>query len=238
MSGPVGIIGGMGPAASEFLYKNVIEHTRAERDQEHVDMIILNDVSMPDRTEAILSGDCEPVYSRLLSDARMLSDCGCSAIAIICNTAHYFADMLEGQIDIPILHMINGTVDAIELSLKEQAGTPARVGIMATDGTIRTRLYQKAFEGRGIETWCPDADIQREVMHQIYDRVKRGLRYDRWSMERIDAAYRAAGCSHVVLGCTELSVIREQEQLPGLYIDPMQILVKRVIEFSGKCYKP
>ena len=75
-------------------------------------------------------------------------------------------------------------------------------------------------------------------MHQIYDRVKRGLRYDRWSMERIDAAYRAAGCSHVVLGCTELSVIREQEQLPGLYIDPMQILVKRVIEFSGKCYKP
>ena len=168
MSGPVGIIGGMGPAASEFFYKNVIEHTKAERDQEHVDMIILNDVSMPDRTEAILSGDYEPVYSRLLSDARMLSDCGCSAIAIICNTAHYFADMLEGQIDIPILHMINGTVDAIELSLK----------------------------------------------------------------------YRAASCSHVVLGCTELSVIREQEQLPGLYIDPMQILVKRVIEFSGKCYKP
>ena len=238
MKEPIGIIGGMGPAASQLFYRMVTEHTRASSDQDHLDMIILNDASMPDRTSAILGGDYDPPREELLSDARLLQNAGCSAIAVICNTAHFFVDMIRDEIDIPILHMIELTVEEISGGTADRdiSEGPIKVGIMATDGTIRTRLYERELEKRGIVTYHPGMDIQREVMHQIYDRIKAGKRCDRKSFARIDEDFREAGCSYVILGCTELSVIKKQEKLPDFYVDPMLILARKVIEFSGRTF--
>lgn len=232
MEHPIGIIGGMGPMASQLFYKMVTEHTAAERDQDHIDLILLSDASMPDRTAAILSGQCEGPYEQLLSDARLLEQCGCTAIAITCNTAHFFADMIADKIGIPILHMIRETAAA--LAGRCPGGV---VGVMATDGTVQTGLYQKALTERGLTPWTPPAEIQKEVMHQIYDRVKKGLPCDQESWARIEAAYRRAGCAAVVLACTELSVIKADEGLGDWYVDPMETLARKVIETAGKTYR-
>ena len=232
MEHPIGIIGGMGPMASQLFYKMVTEHTAAERDQDHIDLILLSDASMPDRTAAILSGQYEGPYEQLLSDARLLEKCGCTAIAITCNTAHFFADMIADKIGIPILHMIRETAAA--LAGRCPGGV---VGVMATDGTVQTGLYQKALTERGLTPWTPPAEIQKEVMHQIYDRVKKGLPCDQESWTRIEAAYRRAGCAAVVLACTELSVIKADEGLGDWYVDPMETLARKVIETAGKTYR-
>lgn len=232
MEHPIGIIGGMGPMASQLFYKMVTEHTAAERDQDHIDLILLSDASMPDRTAAILSGQYEGPYEQLLSDARLLEQCGCTAIAITCNTAHFFADMIADKIGIPILHMIRETASA--LAGRCPGGV---VGVMATDGTVQTGLYQKALTERGLTPWTPPAEIQKEVMHQIYDRVKKGLPCDQESWTRIEAAYRRAGCAAVVLACTELSVIKADEGLGDWYVDPMETLARKVIETAGKTYR-
>lgn len=232
MEHPIGIIGGMGPMASQLFYKMVTEHTAAERDQDHINLILLSDASMPDRTAAILSGQYDGPYEQLLSDARMLEQCGCTAIAITCNTAHFFADMIADKIGIPILHMIRET--AATLAGRCPGGV---IGVMATDGTVQTGLYQKALTERGLTPWTPPADIQKEVMHQIYDRVKKGLPWDQESWGRIEAAYRQVGCAAVVLACTELSVIKADEGLEDWYVDPMETLARKVIETAGKTYR-
>ena len=232
MEHPIGIIGGMGPMASQLFYKMVTEHTAAERDQDHIDLILLSDASMPDRTAAILSGQYEGPYEQLLSDARLLEQCGCTAIAITCNTAHFFADMIADKIGTPILHMIRETAAA--LAGRCPGGV---VGVMATDGTVQTGLYQKALTERGLTPWTPPAEIQKEVMHQIYDRVKKGLPCDQESWARIEAAYLQAGCAAVVLACTELSVIKADEGLGDWYVDPMETLARKVIETAGKTYR-
>ncbi len=232
MEHPIGIIGGMGPMASQLFYKMVTEHTAAERDQDHINLTLLSDASMPDRTAAILSGQYQGPEEQLLSDARLLQTCGCPAIAITCNTAHFFADRIADKIGIPILHMIRET--AATVASRCPGGT---VGILATDGTIQTGLYQKALEARGLTPWTPPAEIQKEVMHQIYDRVKKGLPCDRESWARIEAACRAAGCAAVVLACTELSVIKADEGLEDWYVDPMETLARKVIETAGKTYR-
>lgn len=232
MEHPIGIIGGMGPMASQLFYKMVTEHTAAERDQDHINLILLSDASMPDRTAAILSGQNDGPYEQLLSDARMLEQCGCTAIAITCNTAHFFADMIADKIGVPILHMIRET--AATLAGRCPGGV---IGVMATDGTVQTGLYQKALTERGLTPWTPPADIQKEVMHQIYDRVKKGLPWDQESWGRIEAAYRQAGCAAVVLACTELSVIKADEGLEDWYVDPMETLARKVIETAGKTYR-
>ena len=98
MKNPIGIIGGMGPMASQLFYKMVTEHTAAEKDQDHINLILLSDASMPDRTGAILSHQYDGPYNQMLEDARFLENAGCKAIAITCNTAHFFADMIADKV--------------------------------------------------------------------------------------------------------------------------------------------
>ena len=232
MKNAIGIIGGMGPMATQLFYKLVTEHTVAEKDQDHINLVILSDSSMPDRTGAILAGEYEGPYDQMLEDAKILENLGCKGIAITCNTAHFFADMIADKIGIPILHMIKGTAAAVA---EECPG--GKVGIMATDGTVQTGLYQKALTEQGLEPFTPCEEIQKEVMHQIYDRIKNGQNYDAESWKKIEAEYKVAGCSKVLLACTELSVIKADEGLEDWYMDPMDTLARLVIAAAGKEYK-
>ncbi len=231
LENPIGIIGGMGPLSSQLFYKMITEHTQAQRDQDHVNLIILSDVMVPDRTKAILSGDHDAAYHRLEEDAKFLEKSGCQGICIICNTAHFFADRLQKELSIPLLNMVRETARAA--AHRTNFG---KIGIMATDGTVKTGLYQKTLEAAGMEAFAPPEDIQKLVMYQIYERIKKGLPYDAQRWQDIEEAYKAAGCGSVILGCTELSVIKVDEKLSDWYIDPMEILAEKVIRFAGKKY--
>ena len=143
----LGVLGGMGPQATNTFYQFIIDRTDAQSDQEHVNALILSDSEMPDRTSAILSGGKaqEAVYRRLLADARLLEGAGCTCIAVPCNTSHFFLDQVQEEINIPILHMIRETVQALT------SWGWKRPGILATDGTIQSGLYQKECSAAGIE---------------------------------------------------------------------------------------
>lgn len=232
MKPEIGIIGGMGPMASELFYKMVTEHTVAEKDQDHINLILLSDASMPDRTGAILAGDYEKVRKQMLEDALFLQEAGCKAAGVTCNTAHFFVDMIQEELDMPILHMIKLTAKEIGETCPE-----SKIGIMATDGTIKTGLYQKALEAEGLVPFAPCDEIQKEVMYQIYDRIKSGKPCDLESFARIEKEFVDNGCSKVILACTELSVIKADEGLGDMYVDPMLVLAKNLIEITGRGYK-
>ena len=107
----LGIIGGMGPQATNTFYQYIIDRTDAHSDQEHLSALSVSDSDMPDRTGAILGSeaDREAVSQRLLDDARLLESAGCTVLAVPCNTAHYFLDRVQEQVGVPILHMIRET---------------------------------------------------------------------------------------------------------------------------------
>ncbi|MGN0984928.1 MAG: aspartate/glutamate racemase family protein [Candidatus Enterenecus sp.] len=223
----LGVLGGMGPQATQMFYQFVLDRTDAARDQDHLPALILSDTGMPDRTTAILSGDTETLYGRLLADARLLEGCGCTAIAIPCNTSHYFVDRLQGDVKIPVLHMIRETAAALARQGKK------RPGILATDGTIRTGLYQKECAALGLEAVAPDAGTQKLVMSIIYDEIKQGEKGSREKFAQIDKAIRAAGCDCAILACTELSVFATYHPLPPFYVDAMMVLAERAVERCG-----
>ena len=225
--GKLGVLGGMGPQATQMFYQFVLDRTDAAKDQEHLPAVILSDTGMPDRTAAILSGDKEGVYRRLLADAKLLETCGCTAIAIPCNTSHYFADALRGEVGVPVLHMIRETAALLAAQGKK------RPGILATDGTVRTGLYQKECAALGLEAAVPDAGTQKLVMSIIYDEIKRGEKGSRDKFARIDRAVREAGCDCAVLACTELSVFSTWHPLPPFYVDAMMVLAERAVTACG-----
>lgn len=224
----LGIIGGMGPQATQVFYQWILDRTVADCDQDHVPTFILSDTAMPDRTQAILSGNTAAVYDRLLNDAKILESNGCAYIAIPCNTSHYFVDDLQKELSVPILHMPRLTVKRLAESKKKKAA------ILATDGTVKTGVYHKECEALGIEPWSPDAATQELVMDIIYKQIKRGEQGNRHTFAKIDSAVRAAGCDCAILGCTELSVYRGYHDLPEFYIDAMEVLVENCILAFGK----
>ena len=223
----LGVLGGMGPQATQMFYQFVLDRTDAARDQEHLPAVILSDTGMPDRTAAILSGDTEEVYRRLLEGAKLLETCGCTAIAIPCNTSHYFVDALLGEIGVPILHMIRETAAVLAAQGKK------RPGVLATDGTVRTGLYQKECAAFGLEAVAPDPNTQKLVMSIIYDEIKQGEKGSRDKFAKIDRAIRRAGCDCAVLACTELSVFSTYHPLPPFYVDAMAVLAEKAVTTCG-----
>ena len=227
----LGVIGGMGPQATNTFYQYIIDRTDARTDQEHLSVLIFSDCAMPDRTAAILGTQAQKdeVYERLLSDARMLERAGCTAIAVPCNTSHYFLDRVQEQISIPIVHMIRETARLLVSQGKK------RPGILATDGTIRTGLSQREFAAFGLSAAAPRPAAQKQVMSLIYDDIKAGKAGDPEKFAAFTKDLVEQGCDCAVLACTELSVFANQHHLSPFYVDAMAVLAQRSIEL---CHKP
>lgn len=223
----LGVLGGMGPQATQMFYQFVLDRTDAMRDQDHLPALILSDTAMPDRTSAILSGNTEEIYARLRQDAKLLEQCGCTAIAIPCNTSHYFVDRLQGELSVPIIHMIRETASTLAATGKK------RPGILATDGTVRSGLYQKECAALGMEAVVPDEATQKLVMSIIYDEIKQGEQGSREKFAQIDRALRSAGCDCAILACTELSVFATYHSLPPYYLDAMMVLAEQSVSRCG-----
>lgn len=225
----LGVIGGMGPEATSFFYARVIARTKASSDQDHIDMVILSHASMPDRTEAILTGRRENFLHAITRDAKDLERLGAANIAIPCNTSHYFLKEIQAATKVPIIDMVEESVRYV-LEVRSDA---RKIGIMGTDGTIQTGTYHRACERRGIVAVVPHDEAQREVMSLIYDDIKGGKTGER---VKFDTAYKdlmEQGCDAVILACTEISVFKEYYPVPASCIDAMDVLVQESIVRSG-----
>ncbi len=223
----LGVIGGLGPMATAQFMEMVIEMTDVSCDQEHLEMIIYNCPRIPDRTSYILGQSEDNPAVPMTEIGRTLAVQGVSCIAIPCITAHYFYDELSEKIGVPI-------INTLEETGRELAGYGARrAGIMATDGTVKSGLFQEKFAGMGIESVLPDDRHQKYIMDVIYRNIKPGRPAD---MELFQAAadhLRGRGAEILVLGCTELSVVSRQERLGAGYLDAMEVLAKRAVLACG-----
>lgn len=222
----LGIIGGVGPLATMFIGEMIVRRTAAETDQEHVNMIITNNTNIPDRTAFILGESEENPVPVILSDAKKLETIGAEVLAIPCNTAHSFYDDLQQGTALPVINMIEETAKRA----KEKGAR--RVGILGTTGTISTGIYQQACEQLGIEAIVPDEESQALVMSLIYDDIKAGRPADAKKWQLIRQAMDAEACDEIILGCTELSIVREELKLTDC-LDSLLVLAEVAIEKCG-----
>ncbi len=223
----LGIIGGVGPLATMFIGEMIVRRTKATKDQEHVHTIIDNDTNIPDRTAFILDKTKENPVPVLIEDAKKLASVGANLIAIPCNTAHTFYDEIAQGSPIPVLHMIRETAKrANDLGAKH-------VGILATTGTLTSRMYQDALEEFGITPVIPDDQMKEKVMAIIYDYVKAGKDVTQEDWLPIEEAMLALNCDRIVLGCTELSIVNRDLKLSDKYIDSLIVLAECAILACG-----
>lgn len=227
MKKKLGIIGGVGPLATMFIGEMIVRLTKASKDQEHVHTIIDNDTSIPDRTAYILDTTKENPVPVMQRDTVKLASIGAEIICIPCNTAHTFYAELAEASPVPVLHMIRETAKRAA-----QRGAK-RVGILATDGTLFSKVYQHALIEQGIEPVLPNKETQADLMSIIYDYVKAGndVTAEQWAT--IANEMKALNCDKVILGCTELSIVNKELKLGDFYIDSLIVLAEAAIEQCG-----
>jgi aspartate racemase len=226
----LGVIGGLGPKASSYFYDLVIDNILAKSDQDHIDAIYLNHASMPDRTESILAGDVDNLRELLIKDALLLERLGCSHIAIPCNTSHYFWDDISKCVHIPVINMIKEVINYIRIL---NGGKVDKIGVLATNGTVKTGIYDKEASSNAIEVVYPNKNNQDKVMEVIYNGVKSGKPVKITDLDEVIEELKSKGCDAVVLGCTELSVLFKGDHDPYI-VDALFPLAIRAIELSGK----
>ncbi|MGO1637497.1 aspartate/glutamate racemase family protein [Ancrocorticia populi] len=214
MKPTLGILGGMGPAATAEFLREFTLQTPADKDQDHYPSISLSDTSVPDRTEAILAGTGEEVLTKLRADCDKLIGWGVSVIACPCNTAHYFLRQFKDELSVPIVDIIDATADQALARARQQNAVPT-AWLTCTRGTMRTGLYQEAAEARGLNLLVPD-DKYFDEFSAIIALVKAG------EMDEAGARWRVIyddlmGQQQVpvLTACTELPLAHAASGLPG-----------------------
>ena len=228
----LGVLGGLGPMATAYYLELLIKMTDAATDQEHLQCIVMNFPTVPDRTAYILGKSEESPLEPMITLGQQMKAMGAEIIATPCITAHYFHQALQEGIGLPMIHGIA----CIARQLAESG--ISKVGLMATDGTVQSGIFQRQVEAQGMELVLPDAEGQATVMALIYDQVKAGKQPDLKLFESVKEQLRSKGAQVVVLGCTELSMIKKEHSLGDGILDALEVLAQESLLACGKRVRP
>lgn len=240
----LGLVGGLGPAATVDLYDKFTKATPALNDQEHFKVVIEQNPQVPDRTKCLLDGGVDPTLA-LFAACRKLEADGVDAILIPCNTAHAFFEAIAPRLRAPIINMQRVTLEDIQ----EKHGKDCVIGLLATTGTCRTGIYGKKAEEMNLKMVTPDEQYQKLVMSAIYGPkgVKAGFNTGVCREELLEAArhlVRDKGANVLILGCTELPLILDEseamdigEGLTAAVVDPSATLARRAVKVATEITK-
>jgi len=228
----IGILGGMGPLATADLYKKITINTKADSDQQQLHIIIDSNTAIPDRSKCILT-ECGSPIPEMTHSIKRLEAAGADFLIMPCNTAHYFYRDLLKISEIPILNMLDLTVDYI----KTKFGTARTIGLLATDGTSQSGIYDQYFKKAGMKLVKPSVH-QKKVMDFIYEGIKKNnLTMESEGLFEAVKEMEKLGASAFILGCTELSAATDYYSFDERFIDPLLVLAKESITYAGGIVK-
>lgn len=232
MKKTIGILGGMGPEATAYFYELIIKNTKAEKDQEHIPVVIYADPGVPERTAAVLGKGPSPL-PRLLEGVRVLKEAGADFIVMPCVTAHNFYDEIMREVKVNFLNLVEETM---LYALRKNPGLK-KAGVVASTGTLRARLFHEAFGKEGVEIIEPEEAEQERVQEAIFGKqgIKAGYTEGKSREEIRDVARAliARGAEAVIAGCTEVPLVLKAGDIEVPLIEPLQILAEASILMAG-----
>jgi aspartate racemase len=233
----VGVVGGVGPAATADFMQKIVRNTTAARDQDHIKLVVEHNPQIPDRTANLVGDGPDPTVA-LYATCKKLEASDADLIAIPCNTAHAFVERIQPYLSIPIVNMLHETVR----HLRDKHPECQQVGLLATSGTLGSRVYHEAVEASGRQALAPDALNQARVMNAIYG--EKGVKAGHTEGECRDDLLLALahlverGAQAVILGCTELPLLLAQSSafaVAGTHVvllDPTDILARKCVALA------
>jgi aspartate racemase len=227
----VGILGGMGPAATVDLMRRVIDLTPATDDKDHIRMLVDNNPQVPSRIKAILEGSGDDPGSVLANMAANLEHQGAEFLAMPCNTAHYYLDVVNAAVRVPMLNMLELAADHIQ----QQHQGIERIGLLASSALQETLLYEPYFARYGIRVLYPATPSQDRLMELIRAIKAGGANSGEAQALRAAAEDLATdGADCLLIACTELSVVSSSLSNALPVHDAAEILAMAIVREAMK----
>ena len=224
----VGVLGGMGPEATVDFMAKVIAATPADKDQDHVRMLVDHNPKVPNRQAALLAGGEDPGLALALM-AQRLQEAGADFLVVPCNTAYVFADAITTATTVPLISIIDVTVEAIAV----QCPGIAKVGILATDGCLRAGVYQEALQARGYAPVVPTDKEVGELM-RLVNGIKGGVQEDATAagLQQLAEALQDRGAEAIIAGCTEIPLALDATMLSVPLFSSTDLLAERTARLA------
>ena len=224
----VGVLGGMGPDATVDFMSKVIALTPADKDQDHIHMLVDHNPKVPNRQAAIL-GDGEDPTPTLIAMAQGLEAAGADFLVIPCNTAYVFAESVAAAVGIPLISIIDVTIDAIAA----RDASVSAVGVLATDGCLQSGVYQEALQRHSMRAVLPDDDELASFMTLI-GKIKAGNKSDAVAarMRELCNALIDRGAQAVIAGCTEIPLVLDETMLSVPLISSTDVLAQETVRLA------
>lgn len=224
----LGIIGGLGPMATAYFLELITQMSDAITDQEHMEIYVISKPSIPDRTNYILGRSSQSPVVEMSAAGAELKSLGAELLAMPCVTGHYFYQEVERNVGLPMINAVKETVDYLwDRNIK-------RAGILATEGTIKSGLFQCLMEEKKMKCIVPDEAEQKKLMAIIYKDLKAGKRVHLDNFEIIAKKLRQQGAEVILLACTELSLLKRDYQLGKGYLDVMEVLAAKAVDICNQ----
>ena len=224
----IGVIGGLGPAATLDFCSRIMALTDAQSDQDHLHVLVDNNPKTPNRNDALLRNGQSPEAS-LVQSALRLQAAGADFLVMPCNTAHAWAEPIRSACSVPLVHMVEEVVQFIGA----QYPNVKKAGLLAADGCVKADLYPGLLEALDIQCLLFDVDSQNKLMATIYD-IKSGKSINHTKPEVIRSVERHVdnGAEVIVAGCTEVPLVISQRDCSVPLIDSTEILAKACVRYA------
>ena len=217
---PVGILGGMGPEATILLMQKVLTAVPARDDADHVPLIVHQNPRVPSRIAALIDGTGADPGPVLVQMARDLAAAGAGALAMPCNTAHHWRDAIRAATELPFL-------DMVALTSRHLADRGARrIGMLASPAVRLTRSFDADFAANGLNAVWPEDD---SGLLEMIRAVKAGRRPPATDMADAARELLASGADHVLIACTELSLLTGDLPADMPWTDSLDCLVRAIV---------
>lgn len=228
----IGVLGGMGPEATEYMFDLIIKNTKVEIDQDHIKVIIYSNPKVPPRTDAILGTGPSPT-PYLVEGIKVLKQAGADFIILPCVTAHFFMPEALKEVSIPFISLLDESLNWAQ----EHIPALKKVGLVSSTGTLISGLFHDTFKKAGIEVFGPTEEEQEKVMDAIFGEkgIKAGFTsgYSKETIVNIARVLAGRGAEAIIAGCTEVPLVLREEDIPVPFIEPMKIVALASIIEAG-----
>jgi aspartate racemase len=230
----IGVLGGMGPAATVDFLAKLVRLTPAQRDQDHVPVVVVSDPRVPDRVGPIMEGRGASPLDALRRGIRTLEQAGAACIAMPCHTAHFWYDQMAASARVPILHI----ADAVLADLARHGAMDGPVGVLATAATLQAGFYQKRLGAAGYVCAVPAADVMATCVLPAIALVKQDRAGDAAPLlHRALDHLTTRSVRTVLLACTELPLALAAVSDPPACLDATEALARASIAWH-RAHRP
>ncbi len=224
----VGIIGGLGPAATFDFCQRIVRLTEVGCEQDHLQLLVDNNPKAPDRNRALAGKGPTPEQSFAESAQRLVS-AGADFLVMPCNTAHAFASAIHQATNIPLVHMVDICITRLPSLIR----TGDSVGLLAVDGCLRAGLYQERLKEAGFPLVVPDIAAQQSLMETVYGIKQHGITSEaKHQMKLLAEALERQGAECIIAGCTEVPLVLAAADISVPLLDPRELLAAQVVNYA------